>query len=102
VLFDPFEEQFDLPALFVYMCDGERRKDEVVGQKLQSLAGFGIAIDDAAQLLWVRRGRLERGKNRRLIRVHARASVYRVGVRRSSRMLFLLRVTKKAEPSVNW
>jgi hypothetical protein len=37
-----------------------------------------------------------------LIRVHARASVYRVGVRRSSRMLFLLRVTKKAEPSVNW
>ena len=40
---------------------------------------FGIAIGDAAQLLWVRRGRLERGKNHRLIRVHARASVYRVG-----------------------
>ena len=77
MLFDLFEEQLDLPALFVDLCDGERGKGEVVGQKLQLLAGFGIAIGDAAQLLWVRRGRLERGKNHRLIRVHARASVYR-------------------------
>jgi len=52
---------------------------KVVGQKLQPLAGFGIAIGDAAQFLWVRRGRLVRGKNYCLIRVHARALVYRVG-----------------------
>jgi hypothetical protein len=40
VLFDSFEEQFHLPALFVDLCDGERGKGKVVGQKLQPLARF--------------------------------------------------------------
>src|ERR1035437_2103709 len=44
VLFDPFEEQFHLPALFVDLGDGQRGKHEVVGQELQPLAGFSIAV----------------------------------------------------------
>ena len=31
MLFDPFEEQFDLPLAFVEFGDGQRRKDEIVG-----------------------------------------------------------------------
>ena len=59
-------------------------------------------IGDAAKLVWVRRGRLERGKNHRLIRVHARASVYRARGAAFEQDVAFARVTKKAEPSVNW
>jgi hypothetical protein len=33
VLFDPFEEQFHLPAAFVDLGNGQSRKREVVRQK---------------------------------------------------------------------
>ena len=33
VLFDPFEEQFHLPAALVELCDGLRRENKVVGQE---------------------------------------------------------------------
>ena len=33
VLFDPFEEQFDLPTGFVELRDGQCRQGEVVGQE---------------------------------------------------------------------
>jgi len=38
VLLDPFEKEFDLPAVFVQGCDGGCRRTGVVGQKDQSLA----------------------------------------------------------------
>ena len=38
VLLDPFEEQFDLSAVLVECCDGQRRKDKVVGQEYKRLA----------------------------------------------------------------
>ncbi len=38
VLLDPFEEELDLPAVFVQGCDGGGRQTGVVGQKDQSLA----------------------------------------------------------------
>ena len=49
MLFDPFEEQFDLPAAAIELGDGQRRDREVVGQENQDFAGSGIAISDAAQ-----------------------------------------------------
>jgi len=42
VLFDPLEEEFDLPAVFVQGCDGGGRQTGVVGQKDQSLACGGV------------------------------------------------------------
>ena len=78
VLLDPFEEQFDLPALFVNLRDRQRGQDEVVGQELQLPAGFGVAVADAAQLVRIRRSRLERGQDDRLIRTDARTLVHRM------------------------
>lgn len=41
VLLDPFEEEFDLPAVFVQGCDGGSRQAGVVGQKDERLACGG-------------------------------------------------------------
>jgi hypothetical protein len=43
VLFDPFEEQFDLPARPIQVRDGQRWFGKVVGQKDQFLVGLRIA-----------------------------------------------------------
>ena len=51
VLLDPFEEGFDLPAAFVGLGDGDGGQGESVGQKDESLAGFGAAVCDAAQFI---------------------------------------------------
>src|SRR5664279_271967 len=48
MLFDPFEEQFDLPAATIELGDGQRRRGEVVSQEDQRLARFWVAIADAA------------------------------------------------------
>ena len=45
-LLDPAEEQFDLPSLFVKVCDFFRRRVEVIGDDAQHLAG----IDDHPDL----------------------------------------------------
>ncbi len=42
VLLDPFEEELDLPAVFVQGCDGGGRQTGVVGQKDRSLACGGV------------------------------------------------------------
>jgi hypothetical protein len=42
MLFDPFEEEFDLPAAAVELGDGQGWNGEVVGQKDQPLARFEI------------------------------------------------------------
>ena len=42
VLLDPFEEQLDAPATFIDECNGQCGETEVVGQKDQTLTGFGI------------------------------------------------------------
>ena len=48
MLFEPLEEQFDLPAAPIQVGDGQCRHGEVVRQKDQRLARFWIAIADAA------------------------------------------------------
>ncbi len=49
MLFDPFEEQFDLPAAMIELGDGQRRHGEVVGQEDERFAGLGIPKADAPQ-----------------------------------------------------
>lgn len=49
MLFDPFEEQFDLPARAVDLRHGQCRQAEVVGQKHQGPARLWIAIAHAAK-----------------------------------------------------
>jgi len=49
MLFNPFEEQFDLPAASIQLSDGQCGHGEVVGQEDQGFAGNRIAIAHAAQ-----------------------------------------------------
>ena len=49
VLLDPLEEEFDLPAGFVDVCDGSRREVEVVGEEGVALARLGVPIADPTQ-----------------------------------------------------
>ena len=53
MLFDPFEEQLDLPAALVERADRQRRQCRVVGQEDQRLARLGILEFDAPQMLGV-------------------------------------------------
>jgi len=53
VLFDPLEEQFDLPAALVEGGDRQGRQSGVVGEEEQCLARVGILEANAAQLLGV-------------------------------------------------
>lgn len=42
MLLDPLEEQLDLPAATIELCDGKGWKGEVVGEKDQRLAAVRI------------------------------------------------------------
>ena len=53
VLLDPFEEQLHLPAALVKRANGQGRQCRVVGQEDQRLAGGGILVADAPQVLGV-------------------------------------------------
>ena len=53
VLFDPLEEQFDLPATFVNGWNGLCWQIEVVCQEDQALSSFGIKEADTSKFFWV-------------------------------------------------
>ena len=48
MLFDPAEEEFNLPAGAIELRDGESGQQEVVGKADQSRVFFGIEEVDAA------------------------------------------------------
>ena len=52
-MLDPFEEQFDLPAVLVECGDSQRRQDKVVGQEDERLAALDIFESNAPQVLGV-------------------------------------------------
>ena len=58
MLFDPFEEQFDLPAALVEPGDRERWEGEVVRQEHEAALVFGIVEDDAAERIGIQPRRL--------------------------------------------
>ena len=53
VLLDPLEEKLHLPSIFVEGGNGQGWKSDMVGQKHQRLAGFGVPEADAPQMLGV-------------------------------------------------
>ena len=53
MLFDPFEEQLDLPALFVKCANSQRRKRHVVRQELQCLARLGVDVVHLPNQFWI-------------------------------------------------
>ena len=53
ILFDPFEEQLDLPAAFVELGDSQRRQREVVGQVDEEPLRLGIEKPNAPQAVWI-------------------------------------------------
>jgi hypothetical protein len=67
VLFDPFEEQLDLPAAAVEVRDGFRVQLEVVGQEDQSLVVVGVVKRNPAQMRRITLPRIERLQHDRLV-----------------------------------
>lgn len=49
VLFDPFEEQFDMPSALVDGGDRQGRQFELIGQEGQRLTGLWIDVSDSSQ-----------------------------------------------------
>ena len=67
ILFDPFEEQLDLPAATIKLRDGQRRQVEIVGQEDQVLVVFGIVEFDTPQVLRVILGLVVSGQRNGLV-----------------------------------
>jgi hypothetical protein len=74
--FDPFEEQFDLPAATIKLGDGQRGQIEIVGQKDQMPVVFGIVELDASQVLRVILAGLQGGQYDGLIAAQLRGLVH--------------------------
>ena len=53
VLFDPFEEQLDVPTAFVDCGDGLRRQVKAVGDEVESLGCLGVEVSDSTNALWI-------------------------------------------------
>ena len=51
VLFDPFEKEFDRPAAFIELRDGQCRKRKIVGEVALTLGRFRVVENDGAQIL---------------------------------------------------
>ena len=51
VLFDPFEKQFDLPAVFVEGCNRQWLQREIIGQEDECFSGDGGFVTDTSQVL---------------------------------------------------
>ena len=75
VLFDPLEEQFDLPTILVKCGDCQRGQNKIVGQEDESLFCLGIFETNAAQILWVMLSGIKAVELHRLIADHARTAV---------------------------
>ena len=80
MLFDPLEEQFDLPATAIEFGDRECRRSEIVGQEDQRLVGPRILEADATQWRVEILARIETGEHDRLIADQAGRAIDRMRV----------------------
>ena len=80
VLLDPFEKQFDLPALAIQICNQFGFEGEVVGQKCDALAS--VVLDHhTSQRGWIVLAGIKDGQHTRLIAHDVRVGpVYGAGV----------------------
>ncbi len=101
MLFDPFEEQFDLPPAAVKLRDGQRGFLHVVGQEDQPFACVGIAISNPAQGVGIVLSRIKAGQNNRLIEAEPRGFVHRRGIASLELEVGLGAGNKKCRRSVN-
>ena len=76
MLFDPFEEQFDLPTTAIKVGNALRRQIEVIGQKDQRLA-LGIFDLDASDRRWEMLLRIKAGQRTQLVADDAGRAVRR-------------------------
>ena len=82
MLFDPLEEQFDLPALAVQFRNGQRVFDcEVVGQEAIDLTGLKVLIHNKSQRIGILSGRVIAGEPDGLVGKNARTFVNRPGLK---------------------
>jgi len=79
MLFDPFEEQFDLPTTAIKIGDALRRHVEIVGQKDQLLA-LCIFDSDASDCSWKVLLRIEHVQRTQLVADDARRTIHWPGV----------------------
>ncbi len=77
MLFDPFEEEFDVPTATVKLGDLQRRFGEIVGEKHIPLFGFRIAETDSAQHLGIVSPRIKAAQDDSLVAAQSRALVDR-------------------------
>lgn len=78
MLFDPFEEQLDLPAAAVEIGDGLGWKGEVVGDEDQAFGSLGVPVANTAKMSGMSLDRVEPGQRDGLIALHAGALVDRM------------------------
>ena len=97
MLFDPFEEQFDLPSARVEFGDGQRRKDEIVGQKSEMLFPFGVEVFYTAEFFGITCQRFRRDQHDGLIALQAVGLIHRMGVDSSAPRVFLGQRDEKGE-----
>ena len=71
MLFDPFEEEFDLPAIFVDEGDVKSREPKFIGEKLIGFVVFIVVICHETQIVRIAFLRFIKGKSDRLIGEHA-------------------------------
>lgn len=53
ILLDPFEKEFELPTLAIQLGTLEGGQVKAINEKIIGLAGFGIVIDDPAEILGI-------------------------------------------------
>ncbi len=75
VLLDPFEKEFDLPAVFVEGCDGGGRQTGVVGQEDQRFFGVGVRKPNTPNMFGIVLDGIEALERDALIGDHPRASI---------------------------
>ena len=75
VLFDPLEEEFDLPAVFVQGCDGGGRQTGVVGQEDQRFFGAGVRKPNTPNMFGIVLDGVEALEHHALIGDHPSVSI---------------------------
>ena len=75
MLFDPFEEEFNVPTAAVKLSDIQRRFGEIVGEKHIQLFGFRIAKTDSAQHLGIVSPRIKAAQDDSLVAAQSRGLV---------------------------
>lgn len=102
MLLNPFEEQFDLPSALVEFGDGQRRKDEIVGQKNELFFPVGIKVLYTAEFFGITRQRFWRNQHDGLIASKTVGSIHRVGVDSPELVVFLGSCDEEGKQLSKW